>query len=108
MNVTQYGSLCFIADNEVSNLQENCAVNSKRTGTVRTFVFQGKLRFMMGVSQIILQWHSKCYSVTSITKMFTPKGVQTIHLFEMLKMGRSYAPKCKCFRNAHHTATIPL
>jgi hypothetical protein len=34
---------------------------------------------MQGVSKRALQWYSKCYSLASVTKVFTLKGVQTIH-----------------------------
>jgi hypothetical protein len=34
---------------------------------------------MQGVSKITLQWHSKCYGVESVTKIFALKGVKTIH-----------------------------
>jgi hypothetical protein len=39
----------------------------------------GKLILVMqGVSEIrvVLQWYSKCYCVASVTKTFTPKGIQ--------------------------------
>jgi hypothetical protein len=35
--------------------------------------------FIQGVSKRDLQCYSKCYSVASVTKTFTLKGVQTIH-----------------------------
>jgi hypothetical protein len=37
------------------------------------------LRQIHGVSEIALQWYSKCYCVANVTKTFTLKGVQTIH-----------------------------
>jgi hypothetical protein len=37
---------------------------------------------MQGVLEIASQWYSKCCCVASVTKTFTPKGLQTIHLSE--------------------------
>jgi hypothetical protein len=34
---------------------------------------------IQSVSEIVLQWYSKCYCVASVTKTFALKGVQTIH-----------------------------
>jgi hypothetical protein len=44
------------------------------------------------------------------TKMFTLKGLQTIHRSMRSTIDSSYAFKCKHFRNTHHTVTfgIPL
>jgi hypothetical protein len=40
---------------------------------------------LQGVSKISLQWYSKGYSVASVTKTFTLKGVQTIHRLHSFK-----------------------
>jgi hypothetical protein len=36
--------------------------------------------FMQGVSKEALQWYSQCCCMASVTKTFTLKGVQTIHI----------------------------
>jgi hypothetical protein len=52
------------------------------------------------VSNRALQWHSKCYCVTSVTKTFTLKGVQTIHrLYVILLFYYIYIYKIKNIYN---------
>jgi hypothetical protein len=47
-----------------------------------------------------LQWYSKCYCVTSVTKPFKLNGIQTIHRSFM------YSFKFKTFRNTRHSVNI--
>jgi hypothetical protein len=69
--------------------------------------------FIQDVSKKALQWYSTRYTVTSVTKTFTLKGVETIYRstpWTPWTMDGLYAFKCKPFRNTHHTVTcgIPL
>jgi hypothetical protein len=51
-----------------------------------------------GVSKRALQWYSKCCWLASVTKMFTPKGVQSNHWWTLSwTMDRLYAFKYKRF-----------
>jgi hypothetical protein len=64
-----------------------------------------------GVSKRALQWYFKYYCVASVTKMFTLKGVQTIHFSTSWGTDSLYAFMCKRFCNTRHTAVtlgIPL
>jgi hypothetical protein len=51
-----------------------------------------------------------CYSVESVTKTFTLKGVRTMNRWSCWKVDSLCCSKCKCFRNTHDTITfgIPL
>jgi hypothetical protein len=84
----------------------NC--HNEATHRVLSAIVIAQCDFMQGVSKRALQWYSNCYCVASITKIFTPKGVQTIHLSSCWTMGNLYDFKCKPFINTRHTVTIGI
>jgi hypothetical protein len=43
-------------------------------------IINGTMETIHGVLKRALQWYSKCYCVVIVTKTFTLKGLQTIHL----------------------------
>jgi hypothetical protein len=64
---------------------------------------------MQGVSEIALQWYSKCYCFASVTKTFKLKGVQIIKFSTRCwTMDSLYAFKCKYCRNTRHTVTFGI
>jgi hypothetical protein len=65
-------------------------------------------RILQTVSKRALQWYSQFYCVSSVTKTFTLKGVQTIHRSKCWTLDSFYTFKCKCLRNSGHTATLGM
>jgi hypothetical protein len=72
---TQVAATLLPSDTKTSQYRKRCYITHKKS-----YVRIISQALIQGVSKRTLQWYSKCYSVASVTKTFTLKGVQTIHL----------------------------